>query len=213
MADHDKIYDCPVCEAVQLQKLSPSEELELVLDYCDDCGGMWFDAGEVRQLHLCSPEVLSGRITMKKQLHTVECSKCGFPMTRATAACGACGRENILDCPGCGSELERVQSENFTVDVCRACRGVWFDNLDLSQVWNLQIGNSNHSEGMNASPSSEDGRTEDTVIAILRHSRGGGGENDGSEADDRSVDGSGDHSGNVFDSIADIIGGIFSGSD
>ncbi len=148
---------------------------------------------------------------MKKQLHTVECSKCGFPMTRATAACGACGRENILDCPGCGSELERVQSENFTVDVCRACRGVWFDNLDLSQVWNLQIGNSNHSEGMNPSPSSEDGRTEDTVIAILRHSRGG--ENDGSEADGRSVDGSGDHSGNVFDSIADIIGGIFSGSD
>ena len=93
------------------------------------------------------------------------------------------------DCPSCGSELERVQSESFAIDICRECRGVWFDNMDLSQVWKLEF---NHSDEAKALTKESD--TEDTVLAILRHS---------------STDADADGSRNVFGTIAGIVGGIF----
>ncbi len=192
MSNQKKAYDCPVCESSKMEQLSPSEELELILDYCNDCGGMWFDAGEVRQLHLCSPDVLSSRITMKKQLFTVDCPSCGKSMTRNTAEC-SCGHVNTIDCPSCGSELERVQSESFAIDVCRECRGVWFDNMDLSQVWKLEFNHSDEAKAL-----SKEGDTEDTVLAILRHS---------------STDADADGSRNVFGTIAGIVGGIFAPTD
>lgn len=187
MAKNGKGLGCPVCDGNEMRKLQPSRELELALDYCDGCGGMWFDHGEVRQLRLLSADVLGGLITMKKQLFTVDCGSCGRSMTRNAAECPACGEENLIDCPVCTSQLERVQSEVMTVDVCRDCRGVWFDNMDLSQVWNLDI------EGTKAS---DEEITHDTVLAILQNREGGNGGADGS--------------GNAFVTIADIVGGIFS---
>ncbi len=200
MSGKKNFFDCPVCKDVQLQKISPSVELELMLDYCDVCGGMWFESGEVRQLRLCSPEVLSGLITMKKQLHTVECSSCGNGMTRNAAECKSCGHDNTINCPSCSAELERVQSEVFTVDVCRECRGVWFDNMDLSAVWNLQFDGPAHAAAEGGS-SGDDEKidTEDTVLAVLRHG----------EKSEFGEDGDGK---NVFGAIADIIGGIFTPS-
>jgi Zn-finger nucleic acid-binding protein len=195
MAEKGKHVDCPVCDGEQMQKICPSEELELFLDYCDRCGGMWFESGEVRKLRYCPPEVLSGLISMKKQLYAVPCSDCDQPMTRNAAECSRCGRENTIDCPGCGSPLERVRGEQFTVDVCRDCRGAWFDNIDLSAVWNLQF-----QEGTDGSSGKEE-FTEDTVLAVLRSDKEAQQENNGG----------GDR--NVFATIAGIVGGIFPGSD
>lgn len=190
MADKGNRLDCPVCDGEQMQKICPSEELELFLDYCDRCGGMWFESGEVRQLRYCPPEALSGLISMKKQLYAVACPDCEHPMTRNAAKCSQCGRENTINCPTCSSQLERVQSEQFTVDVCRDCRGVWFDNIDLSAVWNLQFqgGGASSEEG-------KDETTEDTVLAVLRSPKG-------VKPDDNGK-------GNVFGTIASIVGGIF----
>jgi Zn-finger nucleic acid-binding protein len=196
-----KRLGCPVCDGVDMEKISPSAEHELMLDYCDRCGGMWFESGEVRQLRFCPPEVLSSLISMKKQLYAVECDSCGGMMTRNAGECPACGQANAIACPRCSTELERVQGERFTLDVCQACRGVWFDNIDLSAVWNLQFEMSGSGE---LSPADE--ITEDTVIAVLRS-----GVDDELEAGDGggSVAG-GAGSRNVFASIANIIGGIFS---
>ena len=195
MSEQEYVYECPVC-STELRKISPSLELDLMLDYCDQCGGIWFRSGQVRQLRLCSPDVMGGLITLKKQLYTVECESCGHPMTRNSAECGECGHVNTIDCPGCENELERVPSELFTVDVCRSCRGVWFDNIDLSQVWDLQF---DGMKGMgDAAASAEDEEdTLDTVVAVLRHRK-----TDSGEQDDQD-------SGKVFGTIADIIGGIF----
>ncbi len=193
MAEHGKRLRCPVCEGVQMEKLRPSEDLELMLDYCDECGGMWFESGEVRQLRFCPPEVLSPLISMKKQLFAVECPKCGHSNTRNSAECAACGRENIIDCPNCSSKLERVQGDQLTVDVCRKCRGVWFDNIDLSQVWSVQFDKSTPLGDKDTT----EGDTEDTVIAVLRSSKDGDPEEE-------------ERGRNVFSNIADVIGGIFS---
>ncbi len=209
MSDERYMHDCPVCGS-QLQKISPSLEMELMLDYCGTCGGMWFKSGEVRQLRLCSSDVLGKLITLKKQLYTTECSACGHAMTRNSAKCGACGHENKINCPSCNSELERAQSELFTVDVCRSCRGVWFDNIDLSQVWNLQFEDGTQSEGAgvdDAPEEDDDGPTFDTVIAVLRHGK----KADSSEADGSEANGKGAKV--VFGTIADIVGGMFSASE
>jgi Zn-finger nucleic acid-binding protein len=88
-----------------------------------------------------------------------------------------------------------VQGEQFTVDVCRDCRGAWFDNIDLSAVWNLQF-----QEGTDGSSGKEE-FTEDTVLAVLRSDKEAQQENNGG----------GDR--NVFATIAGIVGGIFPGSD
>lgn len=210
MAKAGKRLECPVCTGVRMQKLHPSEELELTLDYCDECGGMWFESGEVRQLRYCPPEVLSGLITVKKQLFTVVCPSCGHQMTRNAAACKSCGRENIINCPVCSAGLERVQSDRFTLDVCRGCRGVWFDNIDLSAVWNLEFESS--AEVRDAEPSEpSDGRvTEDTVIVVLRHGRKAGAR-DGSHAERRpAAVVAGEGSDQVFVAIADLIADILS---
>ena len=196
MSDQEYVYKCPVC-TTELRKISPSIELDLMLDYCDQCGGIWFRSGQVRQLRLCSPDVLGGLITLKKQLYTVECESCGHKMTRNSAECGQCGHVNAIDCPGCGDELERVPSELFTVDVCRSCRGVWFDNIDLSQVWDLQFDGADGFGDPAASSEDEDEDTMDTVVAVLRHRK--------TDDDDKAEQGS----GKAFGTIADIIGGIF----
>jgi Zn-finger nucleic acid-binding protein len=196
MAKKVKRLGCPVCAGEDMQKISPSDEAELMLDYCDKCGGMWFESGEVRQLRFCPPEVLSSLISMKKQLYAVECESCGNLMTRNAGECPACGKDNAISCPRCDTELERVQGEKFTLDVCENCRGVWFDNIDLSAVWNLQF------EGSQSEERDKDEITEDTVIAVMRSGK-----------DDKLEVGDGNGSRNVFGSIADIIGGIFSSSD
>lgn len=201
MPKDGKRLECPVCTGVRMHKLRPSEEQELTLDYCDECGGMWFESGEVRQLRYCPPEILSSLITVRKQLFTVVCPSCGHQVTRNAPACKSCGRENIVNCPICSSGLERVQSERFTLDVCRGCRGVWFDNIDLSAVWNLEFESS--AEVRDAEPSEpSDGRvTEDTVIVVLREGgRAGVGARGGSVA--------GEDSDQVFAAIADLIGEI-----
>lgn len=197
MAEHGKRLDCPVCDGVQMDKLRPSDELELTLDYCDKCGGIWFESGEVRQLRFCPPEVLSSLISMKKQLYTVEC-QCGHFMTRNAGECPSCGHENVIDCPSCSSTLERVRSDQFTVDVCRDCRGVWFDNIDLSAVWNLQFDRPADPIERGQAPESKDEITEDTVIAVIRKAK-----------DDGYYQEAGDGS-SVGGAIADIIGDILS---
>ncbi|NIN71955.1 MAG: hypothetical protein GTO46_08530 [Gemmatimonadetes bacterium] len=188
---------CPVCDGEDMQKISPSEETELILDYCDKCGGMWFESGEVRELRYCPPEVVSSLISIKKQLYAVECDSCGQLMARNAAECPSCGQGNVIKCPRCDTKLERVQGDKFTLDVCQDCRGVWFDNIDLSAVWNLQFESLSRPEKKD-----DDEITEDTVVAVLRSGKGG-----------KLEGGDGDGSRDVFGSIADKIGETLSSSD
>jgi Zn-finger nucleic acid-binding protein len=192
-----KRLKCPVCDGEDMQKISPSEETELILDYCDKCGGMWFESGEVRELRYCPPEVVSSLISIKKQLYAVECDSCGHLMARNAAECPSCGQGNVISCPRCSTKLERVQGETFTLDVCQDCRGVWFDNIDLSAVWNLQFESLSRAEKRD-----DDEITEDTVIAVLRSGKGG-----------MIEAGDGDSSRDVFGSIAEKIGETLSSSD
>lgn len=40
-----------------------------------------------------------------------------------------------MKCPRCdGAELDEREREGVTVDVCRACRGVWLDRGELEKI-------------------------------------------------------------------------------
>ena len=37
-------------------------------------------------------------------------------------------------CPACGDELKGMEAGGITVDVCGACKGIWFDQFELMKV-------------------------------------------------------------------------------
>jgi len=45
---------CPRCPATELTQLRYAPPYALTVDYCGNCGGMWFDKGEVHTLHKLS---------------------------------------------------------------------------------------------------------------------------------------------------------------
>ena len=60
-------------------------------------------------------------------------------MYRDADGCPVCGWGNVLDCPACGRSLERRRVQGFHLDLCADCRGVWFDRIELAEIWNLKV--------------------------------------------------------------------------
>lgn len=107
---------CPACRKVRLDAVvDPDSGLEV--DTCPSCLGVWFDASELEEFYR-SPQ-LQKRLTPTgggSVHHTYEIS------TKARR-CPRC--RDAMDCPLVGG---------ITLDVCRACRGVWFDNGELRKI-------------------------------------------------------------------------------
>ncbi len=106
---------CPACRNKALKAITDSETA-LEVDVCNDCLGVWFDSGELTTFYK-SPDLLK-RLTPRtgEVHHTYEIS------TRARA------------CPRCRKGMEQPLVGGITLDVCRACRGIWFDNGELRKV-------------------------------------------------------------------------------
>lgn len=132
-------YPCPVCLGVQLEKLALGAEPKLVLDYCQRCGGIWFDEGEVRRLRGLNPKALWAKVALRDAAYRMKCHNCHASMGRNDSRCGACGWTNTLDCPVCAKYLETVEHGGLRLDVCRRCRGAWFDSVELSRIWNRSV--------------------------------------------------------------------------
>lgn len=135
MTEHEARHECPVCLGIKLQKLQLSPEL--LLDHCERCGGMWFDASEIPALRRAEPRVLATRIVLQESAHLMKCHSCLASMPVDSLRCPTCREPRVLACPTCGDDLSH--HERFDIDVCRACRGAWFDNLELARIWNGQL--------------------------------------------------------------------------
>ena len=101
---------CPVCLGIPLDKLNfPSHwfnsELstkeDLILDYCQRCGGMWFDYGEVEALRQLHVNTLTTKIQLQETAFHMNCHKCHVLMSRNQPYCTSCRWENRLECPVC----------------------------------------------------------------------------------------------------------------
>ena len=107
---------CPVCKGQKLELLKDSTS-GLEVDSCPSCMGVWFDASELAKFYQ-SPE-LQQRLTPVgggSVHHTYELS------ARARA------------CPRCRKAMDRPYVGGIALDVCRECRGIWFDDGELRKI-------------------------------------------------------------------------------
>jgi Zn-finger nucleic acid-binding protein len=132
-------YPCPVCLGVQMTKLRPDPTLDLELDHCERCGGIWFDQGEADLLRRSSPQALATTVKMSDKAWAMQCHSCHAAMSRNVGKCPVCGWKNVLLCPLCQKPLAPVLHDGLKLDVCRGCRGAWFDNVELAEIWNRSV--------------------------------------------------------------------------
>ncbi len=230
MTDAEIRLPCPTCLGVLMEKLKPVRDRDLVLDYCRRCGGVWFEAGEVRALREAQPKGLGSSVELRETAFRMSCHSCHAPMDVDAASCPACGWKNQLDCPTCQKPLERIERGRLTPDACKPCRGVWFDNHELAQIWNLEM-----RRNLPTVKKSDGSITVADVFLLdaflwapdlvflsasgVAHGAGaiagaaadvaGGGLEGVAEAAGGVVEGAGEVAGSVFETIAEIIAGLF----
>jgi Zn-finger nucleic acid-binding protein len=132
-------YPCPVCLGSQLEKTRIGGDDELELDHCRRCGGVWFELGEIQRLRQKRARKFWRRVSRPSDARTL-CHSCHAPIDRNAETCPSCGARNIIDCPVCDKPLETHTYQSIRLDVCKSCRGVWFDHAELVAIWKLHLG-------------------------------------------------------------------------
>ena len=131
--------ECPVCLGVRLTAKRIAGGSTLEIDHCPRCGGIWLDHGETDELRrLGTPRKLRTMVPLIRGHQRMACRGCEARIQRTAAECDSCGHKNVLDCPICDRPMERESSTGLRLDVCRSCRGAWFDNGQLRAIWKAQ---------------------------------------------------------------------------
>lgn len=108
--------NCPACKGVVV--VVEYERIEL--DYCTECSGIWFDAGEL--------ELLAERLSLDGDALSLR-DVMGLPDAKVT--------EKARRCPVCGKKMRKVHvgdDPRVLLDVCPQHDGVWFDSGEVGQV-------------------------------------------------------------------------------
>jgi len=131
-------WPCPVCLGVTMQKTAVGDG-ELVLDHCPRCGGVYFDFGEVQLLRAQSPDTLWVNVPRRADVTPAQCHACHAHIERNARRCPACGRKTRFDCPACQQPMQQARYGELSLDVCKRCKGVWFDHHELSAIWEIEL--------------------------------------------------------------------------
>jgi Zn-finger nucleic acid-binding protein len=87
----------------------------VVLDFCDACHGIWFDADELAftaELATDIPEIAAVKKDARTTPHT--CPRCGEPQKL--------------------EEMKFLQAQELLVDRCPQCKGIWIDKGELPKI-------------------------------------------------------------------------------
>ena len=105
---------CPKCQKDTLQGFGQVEGVDV--DFCSECKGIWFDAGE-----------LAFYVEVEKDVPDLE-------------AAIASGKPSGHFCPRCSTELVEthyVPGESLMIDVCPSCKGIFLDKGEVPRVEKL----------------------------------------------------------------------------
>jgi Zn-finger nucleic acid-binding protein len=152
----------------------------------------------------------------------MSCRRCQALFDRNLEACPVCKTKNQIDCPRCAAPLERREAPGLRIDLCRGCRGSWFDNVELAQIWNLRV-DAAGKRGLPARSRTTDYFLLESVLLFgdpflsplggaIGSSAGqalAGADLAGVAAD--AVESTGSLAGSVFETIAHVIGSLFEG--
>ena len=136
MAELAPRWPCPVCLGVTMQKVNVGDEL--VLDHCPRCGGIWFEFSEVQDLEHRRPEALWSQVALRNDVARAQCHACHAHVARDTDRCEACGQKTVFDCVSCQQPMQQVRHGDVTIDVCKRCKGVWFDHHEVALIWDAR---------------------------------------------------------------------------
>ena len=107
---------CPTCKSDMI--VVEHEKIEL--DYCPDCQGVWFDAGELGLL-----------------LETMAIKEPGLSLDNILNYAEARSSEKKRRCPICGQKMRKTtigKQPEILIDVCQQGEGLWFDGGEVGQL-------------------------------------------------------------------------------
>ncbi len=133
-------YDCPVCIGLPMDKLKFAlSGRSFTLDGCKGCGGIWFDAGEMKWAAELSSDKILGEddSILRFAPKPMACHRCGDLMGRNFHQCPSCGWKNAIDCPVCVTAMDRRSVANLVIDTCSTCEGTWLDRVELRSIAQL----------------------------------------------------------------------------
>ena len=119
---------CPVCRKAMIVV----EHRQIELDYCTNCQGVWFDAGEL-ELFLESAKLNRPDLTIQNIV--------ALPPVTAT--------HRRLKCPICGHGMKEtaIGQPALNIDVCTQGDGLWFDGGEVNQLLRQLVKKSNEPGG------------------------------------------------------------------
>ena len=109
--------NCPRC----IVPLRAAKGPNMVVDMCTECGGAYFDNGELSRLTRRQPEAFDKLEALVKEAPTTVERVDGPSLT----------------CPGCAKPMARYEyalASGIMLDRCGACYGVWVDGGELAQI-------------------------------------------------------------------------------
>ena len=107
---------CPACNNLMI--VVEHENIEL--DYCVNCSGVWFDAGELELL-----------------LETMELEGTSLSLDDILTSPEAESAEKKRKCPICGTKMKKATVGHETevlIDACSRGDGLWFDSGEVGQL-------------------------------------------------------------------------------
>ena len=107
---------CPACSNMMI--VVEHEHIEL--DYCPDCAGVWFDAGEL--------ELLLETMQLEESILSLD-SILTSPEARAV--------EKKRKCPICGRRIKKAtvgHEPEVLIDACNRGDGLWFDAGEVERL-------------------------------------------------------------------------------
>lgn len=107
---------CPACSSLMI--VVEYEKIEL--DYCLNCAGVWFDAGELELL-----------------LETMRLEEASFSLDSILTTPEAYSTEKKRRCPICGKKMKKAtvgHEPEVLIDACPQQDGLWFDSGEVGQL-------------------------------------------------------------------------------
>ncbi len=109
--------ECPRCHKKLTSKTIRDINVSIQVDHCNNCGGTWFDEGELSVIDtLIEPTMLEIRKipNMNTQLLKLECPSCNI-------------KHKMI-------KTKHPRDSKVIMDFCETCKGIWLDKGELDAI-------------------------------------------------------------------------------